>query len=256
MKKYVYQHNDGEMKASAKFFQSRVGDRSGNYEEDYLDMVKLLLSLNQGGSVLDIGAGIGRITWLAKDIVAETVALEPDESRWSECHRTCHDLPRCEVLCMSTSEYIRQHPDKTFDLIVLGMVLQHVSTRLAEQIMHETAQLLKPGGTAIIFTTHTLEETKGFRFSGVPANVHVDEQTFNEYAESDSRQHDKGIPVRRFSKGELTELVSRHLLPLYWRQCAYYTPEGVAAFAKRLRVDPGKLKDIGNSQFVVAQRSA
>ena len=255
MTKYVYQFDDSTMKKSrSENFESRVGDKSGNFEEDYLDLVRLLLSVKRHGSVLDVGAGVGRITAIAREIASETVALEPDESRWEQCYRACHQPPRCEVLCQTTTEYLSQNPGKGFGLIVIGMVLQHVSTSTCDSLLEEAATLLKPDGIAVIFTTHTLEESKGFSFSGDPGNVYVSEQEFNDYANGDSSRHTKGLPVRRFSKADLIDTVSRYFEPLYWRQCAYYTEKGVAVFANRLQVDVEKLKDIGNSQFVVVQK--
>jgi len=124
MADYTYNAKDGDLKRFAENFASRVGDNSGPHEQDYLDMVKLLLSVKREGSLLDIGAGLGRVTTIAKDIIAETIALEPDRQRWQECHKTCHQPPRCRVLCQLTSEYIAENPGKTFDVIVIGMVIQ------------------------------------------------------------------------------------------------------------------------------------
>ena len=180
------------------------------------------------------------------------VALEPDESRWIVCHREHHLPPQYEVLCQTTTEY-STNPEKEFDLIVIAMVLQHLATTDCEKLLEEMATLLKPDGIVLIFTTHTLEETKGFSFSGHP-DKYVSEQTFNDYANSPSSDKTKGIPVRRFSRNELQDRVSRYLDPIYWRQCSYYNEHGVHFFAPILKVEAQKLKNIGRSQFVVARK--
>lgn len=87
-------------------FENRSGDEHGNVERDFIEMVQLLLTLNSGGSCLDVGAGIERITGVAKSIVKSTVALEPDESRWKACHADYNEAPHCEVICQSTTDYI------------------------------------------------------------------------------------------------------------------------------------------------------
>ena len=86
MATYTYQENDEKIKAFASKFVSRLGDNSGPADQDYFDMIRLLFSMKRDGSLLDIGAGLGRVTQIAKEIMAETVALEPDQERWQQCH--------------------------------------------------------------------------------------------------------------------------------------------------------------------------
>ena len=82
--------------------------------------------------------------------------------------------------------------------------------------------MLKPDGVGIIFTTHIVEDAKGFSFSQTtPDEAYVSEQQFNDYAE-DYENQDKGIPVRRFTKAELLECLEPYLETLYWRQGSYY----------------------------------
>ena len=250
---YVYTFDDKALEKLDALFESRIGDNTGDSEEDFWDMARLLLCIKSKGALLDIGAGIGRLTSIAKGIIGEIVALEPDESRWIVCHREHHLLPQCEVLCQTTTEYLHNNPEKKFDLIVIAMVLQHLATTDCEKLLEETATLLNPDGIVLIFTTHTLEETKGFSFSGHP-DKYVSEQTFNDYANSHSSDKTKGIPVRRFSRNELQDCVSRYLDLIYWRQCSYYNEHGAAFFAPILKVEAQKLKNIGRSQFVVARK--
>ncbi len=253
MAEYVYTFDDKALDRLEALFESRIGDNTGDAEQDFWDMVRLLLYVKSKGALLDIGAGIGRLTAIAKDIIGEIVALEPDESRWVECHREHHLLPQCEVLCQTTTEYIHSNPGKMFDLIVISMVLQHLATTDCEKLLEEAATLLKPDGFVLIFTTHTLEETKGFSFSGDPQK-YISEQIFNDYANSASSEKTKGIPVRRFSRSDFLDAIAQHLDSIYWRQCSYYNEHGVNFFAPILQVDAQKLKDVGRSQFVVARK--
>jgi len=256
MADYVYKASDGELKGFADNFASRVGDNSGPHDQDYFDMVKLLLSIKREGSLLDIGAGLGRVTKIAKDIIAETIALEPDQQRWQECHAACHQPPQCRVLRQLTSEYIADNPGKTFDVIVIGMVIQHISTTACQALFEEAASLLKPDGVGIIFTSHTVEQARGFSYSGAaPDEVYLSQRQFNDYAEN-CQDQTKGIPVRRFSKAELLDCLKPYFETLYWRQVSYYREDRAAHFENRLRLEPGTLKDTGISQFVVVQKAA
>jgi 2-polyprenyl-3-methyl-5-hydroxy-6-metoxy-1,4-benzoquinol methylase len=256
MSEYIYKHAEGAgFKPFNDNFENRLGDNSGLHEQEHFDNLEMLLAIKRGGSCLDVGAGLGRVTAVAREIVAEVVALEPDESRWRECHRAYHREPDCQVYRQTTSEYLRQNPDKRFDLIVVSMVIQHLSTSNCDQLISEVSTLLKPDGVVIIYTTHTLEKCKGFSFSSNPERNFVPEAEFNAYTAAPPAEQTMGLPVRRFSKQDLMDVIDRaDLAPIFWRQTSYYRPERLDYFAWRLNVDPRELNSVGNSQFVVAQK--
>jgi 2-polyprenyl-3-methyl-5-hydroxy-6-metoxy-1,4-benzoquinol methylase len=255
MSDYTYHFDDSAIDRFNEILENRLGDSSGFHEQEFFDTLNLLLALNRDGSCLDVGAGVGRITSIARETVSDVVALEPDESRWSECHRSFHQKGSCEVLCQTTSQYIQSNPDKRFSLIVVSMVIQHLSTGATKGLMGDIEQLLMPNGTAIISTTHTIEAAKGFSFSGDPDRVYVEKEEFNAYASTPSSAQKNGLPVRRFSKEDLYEEVQTvGLQAILWRQTSYYKPNGAKFFANRLNVDAQDLKNVGNSQFVVVQK--
>lgn len=256
MPEYVYHFDDSAMKRFSENFESRIGDNSGYHEQEHLEVLHMLMSMARHGSCLDVGAGMGRITSVARNIVAELVALEPDESRWKDCHSAYHSEPSCLVLNQTTGEYIRDHPEKQFDLVIVSMVLQHLSTGNCDQLVAEVNALLKPNGVAVIFTTHTLEQCKGFSFSSDNTRAFVPQEEFDTYADSPPSEQNLGLPVRRFSKQDLMTTVERAGLdPIYWRQTSYYRPERVGFFAHRLQVSPEDLRFVGNSQFVIVQKA-
>jgi hypothetical protein len=135
------------------------------------------------------------------------------------------------------------------------MVIQHLSTQATIVLMRDIEKLLRPDGIAIISTTHTIEEAKGFSFSGDPDRVYIEQDEFDAYASQPSSAQKMGLPVRRFSKTDLyNEVEKAGLNPILWRQMSYYKPNGARFFAKRLGVDEQALKNVGNSQFVVVQK--
>lgn len=256
MPEYVYHFDDSAMKRFSENFESRIGDNSGYHEQEHLETVHMLLSLAHAGSCLDVGAGMGRITSIARDIVSETVALEPDQSRWRDCHDAYHRDPDCQVLNQTTGEYLQSNPGKQFDVVVVSMVLQHLSTGTCTQLVSEVKSLMKDTGAAVIFTTHTLEKCKGFSFSGDNSRAYVPQDEFDAYAESPPSEQGLGLPVRRFSKQDLISTVEHAGLdPVYWRQTSYYRGDRVGFFANRLEVGNEELATTGNSQFVVVRKA-
>ena len=88
MPDYTYHFDDSAIDRFNEILENRLGDSTGFHEQDFFDTLDILLAINRNGSCLDVGAGIGRITSVARDVVANVVALEPDESRWIDCHRS------------------------------------------------------------------------------------------------------------------------------------------------------------------------
>jgi SAM-dependent methyltransferase len=250
---YEYKAKDSDLRGFADNFENRIGDGSGPHDREYFDMIKMLLAMKHEGSLLDIGAGLGRVTDFSRNLIAETIALEPDEERWQACHKSYHQPPTCQVIHQITSAYIADNPNKSFDVVVLGMVIQHLSTTSARALLAEVASLLKPDGVAIIFTTHTVDEARGFTYSLPGAGeIYVNEEDFNRYAD-DHSDGSKGLPVHRFSKAELQDYLAPLFKTLYWRQISYYREDRAAQFEHRLQLEPGSLKNVGNSQFAVVK---
>lgn len=63
----------------------------------------------------------------------------------------------------------------------------------------------------------------------------------------------KGIPVRRFSKNELLDLVLERFEVVLWRQFKYVKESKVKFFAAKYNVPPVEILHGGVSQFVVLQ---
>ncbi|MEH6591670.1 MAG: class I SAM-dependent methyltransferase [Halioglobus sp.] len=256
MTDYKYNLHDQKLDNYARGFESRVGDSSGDIEVDFFDSLRLLLEMKRDGAVIDIGAGTGRATVLAQGICREVVALEPDRERWQGTHSDLHDEPQCRVLCQTSSDYIAENPGKKFDVVILGWVVQHISTVTCDAVLRDVAQLLQPDGVAIIATTHTIEEAEGFSCAHADLDeVYMSEVAFNTYAENSANQP-KGIPVRRFSKKGFLAALAPLFETIYWRQISYFLPPRAERIAARLKVDPQQLLDIGNSQFVVVRRKS
>jgi hypothetical protein len=115
---------------------------------------------------------------------------------------------------------------------------------------------MSPDGNAIISTTHAIDSCKGFSFSGDTNRVYIGQDEFDAYADKPSSEQSMGLPVRRFSKADLiAEVQVAGLQSILWRQTSYYNSKGAAFYAKRLGVGIDDLKDVGNSQFVVVQKS-
>lgn len=250
--KYVYNDDESMMPTLSAMLTSRMGDGTGKHEAAYLNTIELLINAFRAGSMIDIGCGMGRITQLGAGKIVELVALEPDAARCNWTRELVPDIPGVSVLELATSDFIAQNPDKTFDLSVLGMVLQHMPTNYCPGLMEDVATLTRPGGLAIISTTHALEKAKCFTYQDV-SDARVSEEEFNAYASKTDAQ-DKGLPVHRFSRPELEALVPDSFEIAQWTQYSYFRPEFLQRFANVHQVEPEEIANVGNSQFLVLRK--
>jgi len=164
---YIYKDNDSTMATLSAMLTSRMGDETGSHEAAHLDTINLLVSAFSSGSMIDIGCGMGRIIKAAAGRIREIVALEPDATRcdWARAEVANHE--GVTVLKLITQDYIAQNPGKQFDLAILSMVLQHLSTHNCKRLMNDLATLTRAGGFAVVSTTHALERAKCFTYQHV-----------------------------------------------------------------------------------------
>lgn len=252
MNNYVYQDNEAKMPNLAAKLTSRIGDETGDHAAVYLDTINLLASVLSYGSMIDIGCGMGRVAEAVANRISEVVALEPDPGRckWSRELLTKHES--VTVLNQMTYEYMADNPGKQFDLVVLGMVLQHLSTHNVTKILADVAALTKTGGFAIVSTTHALEKARCFTYQHV-SEARISEEEFNAYADNTQGQ-DKGLPVHRFSRVDLGAVIPDDFETVQWTQFSYFRPEFLDVFARVHQVQPEELASHANSQFLVLRK--
>lgn len=114
----------------------------------------------EGRRAIDIGCGTGRHTLalaearpsalFALDLSPEMMAIARPKLRGRPVHFVRHAFPRPMPF-----------PDATFDLAVLGLVIEHVPA-LAEAFA-ELRRILAPGGRAIVSTLHPERTAEGQR---------------------------------------------------------------------------------------------
>lgn len=234
---------------------SRMGDGSGDHEAGFLDTINLIATARSSGALLDIGCGRGRITQSSADIMREVVALEPDPGRCNWTRELLADRDNVSVHQQMTYEYIAENPGKQFDVVVLSMVVQHLSTHNVTKLLDDITTLTCEGGIALISTTHALDKAKCFTYQHVEA-ARIDEEEFNSYADNPQSHDDRGLPVHRFSRAEFEALAPPAFDIIHWSQYSYYRPEFLDRFARVHQVEPEDLANQGNSQFMVLKKRA
>jgi 2-polyprenyl-3-methyl-5-hydroxy-6-metoxy-1,4-benzoquinol methylase len=248
--RYKYNFSHDQLVDFSKAFTSRNGDGTGDIEEDYFSCLKLVANCKTDQDYLDVGSGFGRIIDILEPNAKRIIGLEPDIDLFKCCRDRYLGCENIEIFNSTTSEYRRACPDKRFDVIVVSMVLQHVSTTTCGQILCDVDKLLAPNGVGIVATTHFFDERFVYQRDTKPKSS----VEFDRYAENCSDQ-EWGLPVRMFSKGSFYREIERAALEVItWYQCSYLRPEKLADFARLYDLPTDPLRDSGISQFAVVRR--
>jgi SAM-dependent methyltransferase len=246
---YTYHGDDAGLAAWVAMFTSRSGDGGGDHEQAFLSALEFAAACKADGAFLDVGSGVGRIVGKVRSYARHVTGLEPDERRHAACQAGYANDPGVEILNTTTDRYRKACPRRRFDLITVSMVIQHVSAATCEQILRDVRHLLAPNGVAVISTTHFFEE----RFTYEADLSPHDFGEFNRYAE-DTSVHDRGLPVRMFSKDALhREVEKAGLEAVVWEQFSYVRPENVGRIAALYNVAEDQVRDCALSQYVVAR---
>ncbi len=247
---YKYNASDEEISDYLRVFTSRIGDGTGDPEEEYLSLLKVIVACKANARYLDIGSGWGRIIDIVHPSAAVLVGLEPDPERFEHCFKTYHDGARTRIFNTSSLEFRTAYPQERFDVITLSMVLQHVATSVCDQILLDVRELLAPDGLAIIATTQQERERFIFQFDKTIQTV----EAFDRYALA-SLDQPFGLPVRYFSKISFQQALERAgLQVVHWGQFSYIRPERLEGFAALSNTTPDAIRDVGDSQYAVVKR--
>jgi SAM-dependent methyltransferase len=99
--------------------------------------------------VLEVGAGLGAISFTLARAGHDVVALEPADNVFPELARRATHADRIDVLRLTSQELLASEHPNDFDSVVYVSVLEHILDDVAE--LRTAFELVRPGGTLGIF---------------------------------------------------------------------------------------------------------
>ncbi len=244
---YRYNGDDSSLAGWQKNFSSVPGGPSGNGEAVYRSAVDRFAS--SGGSAIDVGCGLGRFIPTLTKYCEQVVCLDPDPHRSMACWIK-HERVGVHVINSTTSKFIERHPGRQFDLVICSQVLQHISHAVCASLLRDVRQLVKPTGSAMISTSHDVEER--FFFATENRRPH-NREDFDRYAD-DCENQTAGLPVRKFTKQAFISSISAAGFAVTeWQQFRFPTMEYLPKHATDLGVSQDAAREVGTSQYAVVR---
>jgi len=129
-------------------------------EAAYKEALMQLITVNQGGRILDAGCGTGTLTVMIKKHFPqiEVVGLDGDRNILQIANSKVFlsgDLIQLDHGFVTALPY----NNYSFDACVCSLVIHHLTTENKQKAFHEFYRILKPGGTLYIvdfFTPHNI----------------------------------------------------------------------------------------------------
>jgi 2-polyprenyl-3-methyl-5-hydroxy-6-metoxy-1,4-benzoquinol methylase len=101
--------------------------------------------LPRNGVTLDFGAGDGNLVQLLCERGFQAAAYEPSEGRIDNLERTLAGAERFRGV-------VGQNTTRTFDLVIMAEVIEHVLEEQMDDVLRRLAGLTKPGGLLVVTT--------------------------------------------------------------------------------------------------------
>ncbi len=109
--------------------------------------LRALVTSRPNGEILELGTGTGlSLSWIAagKDAHTTVTTIDNDAARLQVAQQYLGDDSAITFVCMDGNEWLRDHKDRTFDLIFADAWPGKYS------MLEETLEMVKPGGCYLV----------------------------------------------------------------------------------------------------------
>ena len=174
-----------------------------------LDLSRMVMDIEPPRSILDVGAGLGRIMSQLEPYFSSGDLVEPDQKRRNELTALVNLLdPGSRRFSIYASlEEVDQ--SKKYEFILLSHVLQHISVGEVQGMLTQLAQRLEEGGLLYIATCLSPNQQHQYTVTQFDSNggfeeVAISEADFNSLA---TGPEERKLPVHFFPIGALSAMV-------------------------------------------------
>jgi ubiquinone/menaquinone biosynthesis C-methylase UbiE len=164
----------------------------------------VLGKVRPGDDLLDMGCGTGRFTVPLAERVKSVSGLDLSPMMLATARKKLADRGLAADLREGDMAAL-PFPDATFDVVVCMLAMMHIPRTDRQQVFHEVARVLRPGGRLVLGVKNTVFERlfQGDRFAAIDiTDVKSEELIFTKTRAGD----DMVAPWHSFSPDELSSL--------------------------------------------------
>jgi ubiquinone/menaquinone biosynthesis C-methylase UbiE len=137
------------------FFLGPFLEGYDEYQEGRLSLVKRtqlhMLQLRPGTSLLEVGFGRGELLLHCARAGARVTGIDYSPQAFAIARETLRDHPAADLRLADCRQL--PFPDDSFERVVSGDVIEHLSFSDAVRMLRESWRVLRPGGHMLIHTT-------------------------------------------------------------------------------------------------------
>ena len=175
-------------------------------EARLLQLVERKYLPKKRNSMLDLGCGQGRLTLRFQEHFENITAIEPDQERIEIAKQNV--LPVRKDVTFFQGVYQAYARQEAFDFILCSHVIQHIALDSVDGILRDIHNALKPGGTAILFTTHAKQKNTYHVKASIKNNqFHEEVITSDVFHEILHQKH--MLPTTMFSFHDVKERIKK-----------------------------------------------
>jgi len=127
---------------------------------DLAEMIYQALQLNEQSHILEVGCGMGSMSYHIVGRVARHVMADISPTMLEHARKRIGDAPAAEYHLLEACD-LKDFEDNSFDGVFFEAVLEHLDREDAYRYMRETLRVIRPGGRAY-FMVFSLLHPKGF----------------------------------------------------------------------------------------------
>ena len=210
MTKITYTYPDNSDRLTLRMIESIADPQEWNDDEQrmLLRLAELTLGQSSPRSILDIGAGEGRLLTQLHAYFNSGSFVEPDDTRRQVLQNLCDAAGYSHRGFKIHSSLDEVAATEKFSTVVISHVIQHIPEAEIEVLLSKAAQLLKPGGLLYLATCLSSSSADQYSVnqwddSGEWEELYVDRAEFERLS---SQSVEGKLPVHFFPVGELAKL--------------------------------------------------
>jgi ubiquinone/menaquinone biosynthesis C-methylase UbiE len=197
-------------------------------EENVLSIARRVFERGKYKSMLDLGAGTGRLSAKFSECFKEITVLEPDKQRLLKARKA---LGKKKARFIQSQFLDSRLPKNRFDVVICSHMIQHIKTRDVTPTINKIHDILKGDGILVVMTNYSKKGTDFFTKMSMKGN---------------------DVEEVKISKTEYNKLVknTNTILPVH-----YFSVNSLKKYLKGFSIVSSKVFHLGRDIFIMAKKN-